>query len=122
LDRHLAAYQKVTDRHDILRTAFHWKGLSTPAQVVRRRATLSVSELTLDPENGPVAEQLMRRFDPRRHRLDLAEPPVMRFVVAFDPEQRRWLLLQCLHHLIGDGSSAKALHDEVRAILEGRGD
>src|SRR6185436_6473607 len=65
LDRYLAAFQQVVDRHDILRTAFHWKGLSTPAQVVRRDARLSVTELTLDPKQGPVAEQLKARFDPR---------------------------------------------------------
>ena len=122
LDRHLAAFQQVVDRHDILRTAFHWQGLSTPAQVVRRRATLSVTELTLDPNDGPAAEQLRQRFDPRRHRLDLTEPPLLRFVVAFDAERQRWLLLQLLHHLIGDHSTLEFLHDEVRAILADRGD
>jgi Condensation domain/Phosphopantetheine attachment site len=122
LDRHLAAYQQVVDRHDILRTAFHWHGLSTPAQVVRRHATLSVTELTLDPANGSVAEQLLQRFDPRHHRLDLAEAPLLRFVVAFDAAQQRWLVLQLLHHLIGDASSLKTLHDEVHAIVESRGE
>src|SRR6185436_3192990 len=105
-----------------LRTAFHWKGLSTPAQVVRRDARLSVTELTLDPKQGPVAEQLKARFDPRRHRLDLSEPPLLRFVVTFDAEQQRWLLLQLKHHLMGDHSTTEILHDEVRALLENRGD
>src|SRR5882672_4753474 len=121
LDRHLAAFQHVVDRHDILRTAFHWQGLSAPAQVVHRRAVLSVTELTLDPADGPAAEQLEQRFDPLRYRLDLAEPPLLRFVVAFDTAQQRWLLLQLQHHLIGDHSALEMLHDEVRAILEGRG-
>src|SRR6185503_3657903 len=122
LDRYLAAVRQVVERHDILRTAFHWQGLSTPAQVVRRSATLSVTELVLDPQDGPAAEQLKRRFDPRRHRIELCEPPLLRFVVAFDAEHQRWLLLQLQHHLIGDHSTLEILHEEMQAFLEGRGD
>ncbi|WP_036835981.1 AMP-binding enzyme, partial [Photorhabdus temperata] len=52
LERYLAAVQRVVDRHDILRTAFIWQGLSVPAQVVWRQAQLSVTELTLNPADG----------------------------------------------------------------------
>ena len=31
-------------------------------------------------QDGPVAEQLARRFDPRRHRIDLTQAPLLRFV------------------------------------------
>ncbi|KAG0000093.1 hypothetical protein BGZ80_006427, partial [Entomortierella chlamydospora] len=44
LDCYLDAYQKVVDRHDILRTAIVWENMSTPAQVVLRQATLSITE------------------------------------------------------------------------------
>ncbi|MBS9440045.1 amino acid adenylation domain-containing protein, partial [Photorhabdus noenieputensis] len=100
LDRYLAAIQRVVDRHDILRTAFLWQGLSIPAQVVWRQAALSVTELTLNPADGPVRDQLTRRFDPRQHRIDLREAPLLRFVVAQETDGR-WILLQLLHHLIG---------------------
>ena len=120
LDRWLAAVQQVVGRHDILRTGFVWKGLSTAAQVVWREASLSVTEVSLDLVDGPAAEQLRRRFDPRRHGIDLCEPPLLRFVVAFDAEHQRWLLLQLLHHLIGDHSTLEILYTEVDAFLEGR--
>ncbi|MCP3390761.1 amino acid adenylation domain-containing protein [Bradyrhizobium sp. CCGB12] len=119
LDRYLDAVRQVVGRHDILRTSIVWNGLSTPAQVVWRRAPLVVSEVVLDGE-GPADEQLARRFDPRLQRIDLGQPPLLRFAVAADPEGGRWLLLVLLHHLIGDHSTLEVMHDEVGKILSGR--
>ncbi|UFS85862.1 amino acid adenylation domain-containing protein [Bradyrhizobium daqingense] len=119
LDRYLDAVRQVVDRHDILRTSIVWNGLSTPAQVVWRQAPLVVSEIVLDGE-GPGDEQLARRFDPRFHRIDLGQPPLLRFAIAADPRGGRWLLLVLLHHLIGDHSTLEVMHDEVGKILSGR--
>ncbi|WP_245320268.1 non-ribosomal peptide synthetase, partial [Bradyrhizobium lablabi] len=120
LDRYLAAVQHVIDRHDILRTSIAWDGLSAPAQVVWRKASVDVSEVVLDGE-GPAHEELARRFDPRRHRIDLGQAPLLRFIIARDPGKERWLLLVLLHHLIGDHSTLEGMHHEVRKILSGRG-
>ena len=100
LDRFLAAAQQVIDRHDILRTAFVWEGLSKPAQVVWRQAQLSVTEMELDAENGPIAEQMAYHFDPWRRRIDLTQAPLLRFMIARAPNMYRWLALQLRHHLI----------------------
>ncbi|TDB41650.1 AMP-binding protein, partial [Photorhabdus luminescens] len=120
LDRYLAAVQQVVDRHDILRTAFIWQGLSGPAQVVLRQATLAVTELTLDPTDGLVCDQLVRRFDPHHYRLDLSEAPLLRFVVAQETDGR-WILLQLQHHLIGDHTTLDIMHREVQVYLAGQG-
>ncbi|WP_038235842.1 condensation domain-containing protein, partial [Xenorhabdus szentirmaii] len=119
LDRYLAAVQQVVNRHDILRTAFLWQELSVPVQVVWRQASLSVLELNLDPADGPVHEQLARRFNPRHYRLDLSQPPLLRFVVAQE-EDGRWIVLQLLHHLIGDHTTMDIMHREVQACLNGQ--
>ncbi|WP_338876064.1 non-ribosomal peptide synthase/polyketide synthase [Mycetohabitans endofungorum] len=121
LDQYLHALQQVIDRHDILRTAFVWEGVSTPAQVVWRHARLPVTELTLDAADGPIAEQLARRFDPRHTRLDLTQAPLLHCAIAQDSEGR-WLLTQRLHHLIIDHSTLEVMHAEVGAFIEGRGD
>jgi hypothetical protein len=121
LDRFLSAVQQVVDRHDILRTGFIWQGLSQPAQVVWRQAQLSVTELKLDPRQGPIAEQLLQHFDPRQHRFDLSQPPLLRYLIAHDPDRNRWVLLQSLHHLVGDHSTLDGLRAEVQAVLSGQG-
>ncbi|MBM7127917.1 amino acid adenylation domain-containing protein [Dyella mobilis] len=122
LDRYLAAVQRVVDRHDILRTGIVWEGLSRPAQVVLKQATIPVTTVELDPQDGPIHEQLARRFDPRRHRIDLTRAPLLQLVVARDAENERWLLLELQHHLIGDHSTSEFLLAEVQAFLAGRGD
>ena len=121
LQRFLSAVQEVVDRHDILRTAFIWEGLSKPVQVVLRRARLSVREVELDAEQGPIAEQLARRFDPRRHRMDLRQAPLLDYAIAYDRNQDRWVVMHRLHHLIGDHFTLDALRGEVRVFLVGGG-
>ncbi|MCW7762921.1 amino acid adenylation domain-containing protein [Photorhabdus sp. JAR] len=121
LNRYLAAVQQVVDRHDILRTAFIWEGLSVPAQVICRQAPLSVTELALNPADGPISNQLAQRFDPRRHRIDLNQAPLLRFVVAQESDGR-WILLQLLHHLIGDHTTLEVMNSEVQACLLGQMD
>ncbi|WP_338874868.1 non-ribosomal peptide synthase/polyketide synthase [Mycetohabitans endofungorum] len=121
LDRYLEAVQQVVNRHDILRTAFVWEGLSVPAQVVWRHASPAVTELELNPDDGPVIEQLLRRFDPTQYRIDLTQAPLLHFVIAQDGDGR-WLLLELLHHLIGDHATQEIMQTEVQAFLEGRGD
>jgi amino acid adenylation domain-containing protein len=121
LERYLGAVQQVVDRHDILRTAFFWEGLSRAAQVVWRQAPLSVTDVVIDPADGPIAEQLSRRFDSSRHRIDLTQAPVLRFIVAHDPVEGRFILMQLQHHLIDDASSLQFFYNEVQAFLADRG-
>ena len=121
LDRYLSAIQQITDRHDILRTSFLWKGLSQPAQVVWRKAKLSITEVELDEQKGAYAEQLAQLFDPHRHRMDLRQAPLLRFIIAREPGTSRWFALRIGHHLIEDALSVQMVKAEVSTIWEGRG-
>ncbi|WPN50973.1 amino acid adenylation domain-containing protein [Pseudomonas sp. P9_2] len=120
LEWYLCAVQQVVDRHDILRTAFVWDGLSRAAQVVWRQAPLSVVDVVLDPANGSVTDQLSQRFDSCRHRINLTQAPVLRFIVAHDPGADRFILVQLQHHLIDDASSLQFFYHEVQAFLAER--
>ena len=122
VDDYLRALQAVVDRHDILRTAVAWEGLPEPVQVVWRRAGLHVEEIELEPAAGDAAEQLYARFDPRRYRIDVRQAPLLRIYLAYDEEQERWLVLQLLHHLIGDHSTLEVMQEEVQAHLLGHAD
>ncbi|GLQ87765.1 non-ribosomal peptide synthase/polyketide synthase [Dyella flagellata] len=119
MDRYLDAIQQVVDRHDILRTAFVWEGLSTPAQVVLRRARLKITEAKV--EAGTAAEYLSERFDPAVYRIDLTQAPLLQFAIAEEPDGR-CVLLTMMHHLLGDHSTVAAISAEVQAIVEGSGD
>jgi amino acid adenylation domain-containing protein/thioester reductase-like protein len=122
LDAHLAALGAVIARHDILRTAVMWEGLPEPVQVVWREAPLPVQEVELDPAVDDAAGELYRCFDPRHHRIDIRQAPLMRGYVARDAARQRWVLLLLQHHLTIDHTALDALREEIEAHLSGRGD
>ncbi|MBD9653173.1 non-ribosomal peptide synthetase, partial [Ensifer sp. ENS09] len=121
LNHYLDAVQQVIDRHDILRTMFIWEHISTPAQVVLRKAPLILTEVELDTEAGSATVQMAKCFDPRRDRIDLNHAPLLRFIIAQEPGSERWLVIELMHHLIGDHSTLENLHAEIEAFLAGRG-
>ena len=120
LDGYLKAMQSVINRHDILRTAVMWEGLSQPVQVVQHKAALHIQEIELDPAAGDVSEQLYARFDPRRCRIDLRQAPLLRAYIAFDQVQNRWLMMELLHHLLADNTSGEVMQEEIQAHLLGK--
>ncbi len=120
VDEYLGALRSVVERHDILRTAVLWEGLPEPVQVVWRQAELPVGEVDVDPAGGDAAEQLLRRFDPRRQRIDLRRPPLLRVFVARDEARDRWLMLLLFHHLAGDHTTLEVVQGEIQAILRGQ--
>ncbi|KAF9343839.1 hypothetical protein BGX26_005138, partial [Mortierella sp. AD094] len=119
LDSYLYAFQKVVNRHDILRTSFIWEHLSSPVQVVLRQAPMSITELPLSLKDGPVLEQLMSRFDPCECRINLTQAPLIQFTIAQDGDGC-WILVRLMHHLIDDQYSLNQIQFEVQALLEGQ--
>jgi amino acid adenylation domain-containing protein len=119
LDAYVNALQAVIDRHDILRTAIAWEGLAEPVQVVWRQAPLEVHEIALEPAAGPIGEQLLARFDPRRFRLDVRRAPLRQFFFSREPTGDGWVGLELMHHLAGDHTTLEVMHGEIKAYLTG---
>ncbi|KAF9555124.1 hypothetical protein EC968_009116, partial [Mortierella alpina] len=121
LDRYLDAVQQIVDRHDILRTAVVSRNITVPAQVVLRKAPLSITELKLDPSDGSIVSQLMQLYDARKYRIELHDAPLTRFIITQDTGGR-WIMVQLLHHIIGDHSTLEIMDEEIKTILCGKAD
>jgi amino acid adenylation domain-containing protein len=123
LDSFLSALQVVMDRHDILRTAFCWEGLSQPAQVVYRKAQLPIAELVLVPDQGldPVT-QLLGQVEAKHGVMDLRRAPLLAAYVAANPDSDGWLLGLHEHHIISDNFTLQLVLAEIQCMLSGEGE
>ena len=113
------AWQQVMDRHAILRTAFAWKNLDRPVQVVGRHVAVLLERR--DWRELPPAQQgaqLQAHLDADRRRgFQLSKAPLMRlalFQTAADSHYFVW----SFHHLLLDGWSVALVLQEVLAFYE----
>lgn len=113
------AWQRVVDRHAILRTAFVWKSLDTMLQVVHRHVPLLPDRrdwrgLSTDERQSQLDAFL--RAD-RARGFDLSQAPLMRLTllrIADDAHEFVW----SHHHALLDGWSLPLLLGEVFAFYE----
>ncbi|MBI6912249.1 amino acid adenylation domain-containing protein, partial [Pseudomonas palleroniana] len=119
LEAFAQALQQVVNRHDILRTSVVWEGLDEPVQVVWRKSQLMIDEVLLDPAEGPVTEQLYRRFDTRSMHMHLGQAPLLRVVFAEDPANQRWVAMLLFHHIAIDQVAMQVVYQEIHACLYG---
>ncbi|MFJ4153182.1 amino acid adenylation domain-containing protein, partial [Pseudomonas sp. NPDC089752] len=111
--RLLAAWHFVCERHDILRSSFHWQGdLAKPFQVVHRQVELAMAEHDWRGQ----ADQAQRLQALAEHQLglgfDLGQAPLQRLVLVRLDEQR-YQLIWTSHHILMDGWSQSRLFGEV---------
>jgi non-ribosomal peptide synthase protein (TIGR01720 family) len=113
------AWQRVIDRHPVLRTAIHWVDSDRPLQVVRRRVELPLEEQ--DWRGLPPAEQEERlaaylRADRARGFVP-SWAPLMRLAL-FRSSEDTYRLAWSNHHLVLDGWSVPIVLTEVLACYE----
>ena len=122
MEEFIAALGQVIARHDELRTSVAWEGLPEPVQVVWRRVSLPVTEVTLeaaaDGPGGAVAA--LQAAVPAQ--MDLSRAPWLRLTVAAEPGTGRWLALLQAHHMVLDHEGLDMILEEIAALLAGRAD
>ncbi len=110
------AWERLVERHEVLRTAFLWAGLDEPLQVVRKSCALPWQDLDW---RGLFAEEQRRRYEEMRHRdrhtpLPLTRAPLMRFsLIRLDCEL---VFIWTSHHLLLDGWSLPILFQELGSV------
>ena len=78
------AWQRVFDRHPILRTIFLWEGRERPLQVVRQKVELRWRELDWSDFEPPEQERRLAELleNDRREPFDLKRAPLSRLVLV----------------------------------------
>ncbi|MBM9509926.1 condensation domain-containing protein, partial [Actinacidiphila acididurans] len=117
--RFLECWQRVIDRHDILRTSFAWRDLPHPVQVVHRRAVLPVYDVDLGP--GPAEGAEERLLATPMAPIDPHTAPLMNGSLAVVPGTESRLVLLRVDHLVVDHMAYAAFLDEAITLMDGTG-
>jgi amino acid adenylation domain-containing protein/non-ribosomal peptide synthase protein (TIGR01720 family) len=113
-DRWRAAWQRLVERHPILRTAVDAAAMP-PLQVVHRAVAIDFE--TADwPDVAADSEALDRRLSQIRRGFPIAVAPLMRWHLARVAD-RRWQFTVSFHHVLLDGWSLSMLFGEFLRLL-----
>ena len=118
-DYFLRSWQKAVDRQPILRTAFVWKGLKEPVQVVHQQVTMEIAQ---NDWRGAARNEQDRRLaaylsEDRQQSFDLSKAPLMR-VALMRLDEDRWQLVWSYSHLLLDGWSVPLVLNDVFSYYE----
>ncbi len=113
------AWQRLVERHSVLRTAFIWEDIAKPLQVVLSEVELpwraeDWRSLPTD-ELAPAIEEFLRAD--RERGFQPAEAPLTRCSLVQLPEDE-YLFVWSFHHIILDGWSLPILFKEVFLLYQ----
>src|SRR4030095_8803014 len=95
------AWQRVIDRHPILRTSFDWRNFSAPLQEVHQDVKVGIQQ---QDWRGLRVEQRVEKLEAflkvqREHGFDLSAPPLMSLNL-FRTGQAHYQLIWTFHHIL----------------------
>ncbi|EJM23964.1 non-ribosomal peptide synthase/amino acid adenylation enzyme [Pseudomonas sp. GM21] len=107
------AWQIALERHDILRSSFHWQGLDTAHQAIVREVPLPLEVLEAsDPDALADAE--------RAQGFELGSAPLFRLKLV-RTGSHDWHLIYTSHHILMDGwSNAQLLAEVIQHYATGQ--
>jgi amino acid adenylation domain-containing protein len=113
------AWQRASDRHPVLRTAFVGEGLKEPAQMVLWQAQPSLERQDwrgLVPDEQAARQAAWLRAD-RARGFELSKAPLLRLALL-QLDDERYTFVWTYHHILLDGWSIPLLFKEVFALYE----
>ncbi len=113
------SWQRVVERHQVLRTSFCWSGVNEPIQEVHRHVTLPWFEQDWRGESAAQQEKRLEAYlqADRRRGFELTEAPLMRLAL-FRVESADYQLIWTFHHALLDGRSFPLVLKELFAFYE----
>jgi amino acid adenylation domain-containing protein len=113
------AWRGIIQRHEVLRTSFHWEELKTPLQAVHQEVALPFEHNDWRDLTGEEqASRLQELIESERCRgFDFSTPPLMRLVLC-QAGRSLFHLVWTFSHALLDGRSFTLVIKEVFAIYE----
>ena len=113
------AWQRVVDRHSVLRTFFMAQGPKEPVQAVKRDVAVVMEVRDVCAKNPAEQEKEFAEFcrTDRRQGFELSKPPLMRLVLMRTSATSHFFLWSH-HHLLLDGWSVPMVLQEVMLLYE----
>jgi len=109
------AWATVLDRHDVLRTSFHWRGLARPLQAVHRSVPLPFTVESWPAFDHARLEAFLA--DDRARGFQLEQAPLLRLTLIQVAQEDAYFV-SSFHHLLVDGWCLSRLEREVRAAYQ----
>lgn len=113
------AWQRVIDRHAVLRTCFIWKEQDEPLQVVLRQVKVPLEQLDwCQLSSSEVKEKLEAFLHRERHfGINLSKAPLIRLALIHLGEEN-YQFICSHHHILMDGWSVSSIFQEFFAFYE----
>lgn len=113
------AWEKVVQRHAVLRTAFEWQQENEPLQIVHSRVDVPWNELDWRELPGHEQKERLTGFlaEDRRRGFNLNEAPLLR-VTLIRVARSEYRMVWTFHHALLDGRSFPPLLNEVFSFYE----
>jgi amino acid adenylation domain-containing protein len=108
------AWQRIMDRHPVLRTAFVWKSVDRPMQIVGRRIRVSIA---LEDWRGLDSADQIEKYEhylreDRERGFDVGKAPLLRLAL-FQLADETYRFVWSHHHLLLDGWASAIVLKEV---------
>jgi len=113
------AWQKVLDRHAVLRSSFHWKQLQKPVQVVHQQVKLPFEIQDWSGISAGIQRDRLQAFlaTDRERGFDLSVAPLLR-VMMIRLAEYSWQCIVSFHHILVDGWSVAIIFREASLCYE----